>query len=629
MRHPRPPRSPSRPRKLPACFTPPPAPNDILRHPPPDDVDLAKLREMLDGEESLIRTLALEDYWFFLTEVLWKVEAEEHFEEVFHRPIADRITAATPGTRDLLLAQRLSRKTMTRTVGHACWRICRDPNVRILVVSALDATAQDFIDVVRRQFQQNERLKRYFPHMHVPADGGKFGTQYEFTHPARTNINLVDPTIRSTYLGAPFAGRRCDILILDDPIDDKHVSTPDQADKALKWINALWPLVDKNPTYDMVFVQGTRKGFNDPYGAMMGESRGEEASEELAVAPFTYVVRSGLEDANGNPDINGEPTFPKVLNREVLMTELQRARMDPKCGEEWWWREYMNVCHSPQARKFLDEWFDSWVPVLPSNVVFSAIALDTALKDKQVLQRGDFTVAHVGHFDAYGHLYLTDAVRSDSLRSMEFLRQLAMLAQRAPHGGCFNILKQKVGEDPLFGFLEDYFHRMRMPCVTYPLTLAGEGKKVVRMLNALQGPFQARKVHFVGNGRDSGYPPDIWRVLRDEATHIGQWAHDDAIDALTCFFHKDVRIIPSARRSAPIRPMTHARLPQASTPRFNIAAVRARTGEVARALASDAAGDGTLRASDPFLDEALRARGVDSPLEGVARPLTIPIDNER
>lgn len=568
--------------------------NTVDDKPTKDQLD--ELKFLQDEEVRLVQEMALKDFWFFTTQVLWREEALKHLQEDFHKPIADEVTNARPGCRELLLAQRMSRKTMLRTVAHACWRIIRDPNIRVLVVSALDATAQDFVSTIKRQFQMNKGIKKYFPKFHV-SPKIKLGTQYEFTHPARTNINLIDPTVRSTYLGAPFSGRRCDILLMDDPQDDKHVATPDQADKSLKYVNALFPLVDKNVEYDMVFVNGTRKGYNDIYGAMMGEMRGNEQGVELQEAAFRFVVRAGIENDKGEPDINGHATFSKVLTKEVLLQELARCRMDPKMGEEYWWREFMNVCQSPTSKKFLDEWFAAWVPQLPTNIVWSGILVDSAVKDKQILHKGDFVAAHVVHFDTYGHLYLTDGFRSDSVKTMELMQQLAVLAQR--NGGVYNIVKEKVGEEMFFGACEDYFHRMRLPCTTYALSVRQEGKKLVRITEALQAPFQARKIHFVGDGRTYGYPVEMWQVLKDELTHLGQWSHDDEADALSLAYHKDIRIIPSARVGSAWKPFYHARLPQNSLQRTNIAAMRNRRGEDR--------GDGTLGGNDPFV-QALQGK---------------------
>lgn len=578
---------------------------------------LADLKFLQEQEITIIRERSLASFWDFLCLTLWPDVWEQHLQESLHQPIADKVTNAPPGARDLLLLPRRGRKTMMRTVAHTVWRITRDPNVRILVVSGLDATSCDMLDTIRRQFQFNAHYARIFPEM--VAKKGHWGNQYEFTHPRRTNIHLLDPTVRSTYLGAPFAGRRCDILIMDDVVDDKHVATPDQADKSLRWVNALFPLIDDSKVYNMCFVNGTRKSFNDPYGSMLGEARGNEADKELVVgAVFDSTVRAALENEQGEPDINGEPIFDKVLTKEVLYQSLQQARLDANAGENWFWREFMNVCQSPESAPFLDSWFDNWTPVLPP-VVWSGIVIDTAVKDSQIQGRGDFSVALVAHQDHFGNVYLTDGVRSDRFRFHDLARELLAMSERA--GGVYQLAREKIGEDLFTPSITDYYAKNRKPCTVTPLRVQGQGKKVVRILAALQGPFQAKKIWFVGDGRNSGFPVALWHVIKDECKHCGFWAHDDAADALSLVFHKDVRVVSSANRSVPWTPLYRSRLIQGSTHMTNPAAVRMTARE-----SQWQQGDGTLR-PDPFVEQFQQHLGAGQLKRGPMPSLPIQFEH--
>lgn len=490
-----------------------------------------------DQDWQQTRDLALEDLWTFITLVLWPDISDKHYQESLHEPVATWCTSATPGCRKLLLMPRKHRKTYVATIAQVVWRILRDPDIRILVVSGLDATAKSFLGVIKRQFQYNKTLRYYFPEFAVDPKK-QLGDSHEFTHPKREDYNLVDPTVCATYLGAPLAGRRCDILIFDDPIEKKHVTTPEQADKALHWFNDLIPVVDENPEYNIIFVIGTRWSFNDIYGALLGEDRGDDQNVELEVDDvYESIVRHCLEDADNNPDFDhGTPIFHKLFTRGSLLKMLAQYRKDPKQGEEDWWKQMMNVCQSPKGQKFLPEWFDTWVPQLPSNIVWSGIVIDSATKDEQVIMRGDHTAVILGHFDVHGHLYLSEGLRSDSMKSPDLMNETLSIAQSK---GVYNIVKEKVGEEMFFGMVKNHFHQARCPITTYPLSLRGKGRKVVRIVEAVQAPAMGRMIHFV-----EGFPKHLHKVLKDELVHIGQWSHDDMADALSCFFHKDIRVNP-------------------------------------------------------------------------------------
>lgn len=527
--------------------------------------ELTLLREEVNVQ---YRELGKKDLWFFATEILFADVASTHYYEPLHKPICEWIGVNDPAIRRLLLMPRGHRKTYLVTIAHAVWRIVRDPNIRIILVSALDDTAQHFCTMVKRQFQFNESFLAIYPEFRVRRDQ-QFGRTYDFTHPLRSDsANLIDPTFRSFYLGAPVAGRRCDILIADDPVEKKHVTTPEQADKALKDFNDLIPVVDKTGAYNQMFVVGTRWAFNDIYGAMLGEDRGVDADADIRVkTAFDSIVRHCLEDDHGNPVSNptteGTPILPTVWSRELLLQELDQYRTDPKRGEEDWWKQYMNVCISPSGRKFEEEYFDQWLPSLPGGIVFSCFLCDSANKDEQILMRGDFTVVYAVHYDTYGHLYVTDGLRSDRMKGQELIEELVSMHQRSKsdHGvSITTFVKEKVGEDTFFGWVQAEFNRARLPMHTRPINVRGHGRKYVRIVESLQHPAMARQIHFI-----EGFPRDIHRVIVDEAVHLGQWSHDDAIDALSLAFHPDVRIKPAQHSAHEWKTPLSARQRQLST----------------------------------------------------------------
>jgi hypothetical protein len=142
----------------------------------------------------------------------------------------------------------------------------------------------------------------------------------------------------------------------------------------------------------------------------------------------------------------------------------------------------------------------------------------------------------VGHFDHYNNLYLTDGIRG-RFDSETFRKQLLAMLSHPKNKGAQNLIKEKVGEGTIFTEFKRWFMEAKRPLVVFPVPVIGRGEKVLRIINCLQGPFMGRKIFFV-RGQ---FPEDLHRVLVDELTHLGQWGHDDAADALALFFHPDVR----------------------------------------------------------------------------------------
>jgi hypothetical protein len=360
-----------------------------------------------------------------------------------------------------------------------------------------------------------------------------------------------NPTARVAYTGAPLIGCRADIVIVDDGVSEDKVATPELADKNNTHINELVPILDINPTYDMMFVIGTPKSYNDYYAIGSGKAASNDTDNPTPV--FECIRRSSLEK-DGEPDINGEPILPTVFTRDKLMQIMAQCSANPAQGEGFFYREYQTMVQAPQDQKFLPEWLDTWVDPqqVPPNTIFTGIAVDSALKDEQVLFKGDNMVILIGHVDTYSNLYLTDGARSKAWRMDDFRKVLLSMVQNPKNRNPQNFIKEKVGEGVLFPEVRRWFTEVQKPVVIHPVKVIGQGKKYLRITEALQGPLMARKILFV-RGQ---FPVDLHKVLVDELIHLGQWGHDDAVDCLALFFHPDVRpptIRHDWKETAPVR----------------------------------------------------------------------------
>jgi hypothetical protein len=377
----------------------------------PTPAQLDELRFKRDAATRLLRELALESTWIMATEVMFPRDALKYYWEPLHKPICDKLDSATEGSNIHIKIARESMKTVLFTVCLATRLICKYPNIRILVMSALDDTAKAMAKLIKRQFTYNDAFRKIFPDKCIEPNT-QFGTAYEFTHPHRTTVGLLTPTLKAAYIGAPLIGHRFDIVLCDDLIEDKHVSTPEQAKKSITEFTDLIPLLATDSKMRNIFVYGTPKAYNDVYAQI--ENR---ALDDAGV--WTVIRHAALENDKGEPDINGTPILPNYWTRDKLMQRLEQYKADPAKGESAWWREYMITIVPPGEEKFNAEWFNTWVPRLPSNIAWSGIAVDKATKDEQVLFKGDFMVYLCGHFDTYGHLYLSHGMRSDAWKSQD------------------------------------------------------------------------------------------------------------------------------------------------------------------------------------------------------------------
>lgn len=517
---------------------------------------LNRLVEIREQERQAVRTAALKSTWVMATMVLWpdtdtEKIASRHFDESAHRPLADWIDDTPTGGQKCIIMHREARKTFLFNIAHCVRLICANPSIRVILVTALQRTAIAMCQNLKRQFTMNPSFRYYFPEMCV--DDIKWGKQDEFDHPlAGPRLGQLDCTFWATYSGAPLISRRCDVLKFDDPVDDEAVLNPDAADVVMRHFLQTIPLVERTSTLKQTFFIGTYKSHLDPASAITGKaSSSDDIKRELGdwdwiVRPISFVPTGDFKMAGefAFPDENPEakPFLKSIFTPEEIRATYNRCLIDPKKGESFFMREYGCMVMAPGDQKILGEWLDTWVEPLqmPQNTVATWMTVDSALKDGQVLYKGDNMVILIGHFDSFGNLYLTDGARSRGWRSEDFRKVLLSMVQNPKNKNPQNFAKEKVGEGgQFFTEVNRWFIDARRPLVMKAIPAVGQGKKMLKIINALQGPLMAKKIFFV----KGQFPEEIHKILVEELTHLGQWGHDDVSDALALFFHPDVRPI--------------------------------------------------------------------------------------
>lgn len=501
-------------------------------------------------EKKAVREAALKSTWVMATMVLWPDMAERHYWEPAHRPLCDWMDNTPQGGKRAAIFHRQARKTMLLTIARCVRLICAYPEIRIMLISALQRTSTDMCGLIKRQFQTNQSFRYYFSDFAISDP--KFGKMDEFTVPWRTVTSFLDPTLFCTYTGSAMISRRCDVLVFDDPVDDDDVNNPDMAAATMRNFIKCIPLVDDTSAFRQTTFVGTFKSHNDPASAICGylsdtdakKSKVDEIGDwEVVFRPISFTPEGDFHKpgAFAFPDENpsAKPHLPNVHSPERIRAIFNECCKDPYLGESYFYREYACLVQAPQDQKFQAMWLNTWVEpaMVPPNTIFSGFTIDSAFKDAQITKaRGDTTVCLVGHYDVHNNLYLTDGLRG-RMDSDTFRKQLLAMLNHPKNRQAQNLIKEKVGEGTIFSEFKRWFTEARKPVVVHPLPVIGRGEKVIRIINALQGPLMGRKIFFV----KGQFPEELHRVIVDELTHLGQWGHDDAADALALFFHPDIR----------------------------------------------------------------------------------------
>lgn len=168
-----------------------------------------------------------------------------------------------------LLAPRSHAKSTCFTVNYPLWRIGKDPNIRILLVSASGSQSTSFLREIKGHMERNQSYHRLFgnlsPENLIMAE--KWTTTEIIVK--RTNTRIKDPTVAATSTGGTVLSKRADLIICDDILDEQNTRTAEQRLKTKEWFNeVLLPVLE--PDGQLIIV-GTVWNLEDLYHHIMSQ----------------------------------------------------------------------------------------------------------------------------------------------------------------------------------------------------------------------------------------------------------------------------------------------------------------------------------------------------------------------
>jgi ribosomal protein L7/L12 len=115
-------------------------------------------------------------------------------------------------------------KTQVWSVQYPLWRMMKDPNVRIAIVSKTQALAKKIIHQITQILQLPQYAKLHAAFMPEGGWKGDGWTKFEI-YLSGVDVAQKDPTLQALGLGGQIYGSRLDVILLDDLVDMKNVHT--------------------------------------------------------------------------------------------------------------------------------------------------------------------------------------------------------------------------------------------------------------------------------------------------------------------------------------------------------------------------------------------------------------------
>lgn len=221
-------------------------------------------------------------------------------------------------------------KSQTLTIDYVTYRICMNPNIRIIIVSKRKEQAQKFLYAVRQRLTSSQFSKlqaAYAPEGGFRPEKGDGTFSNSVMYVRGRTADHKDPTLEVIGLGGQIYGSRADLIILDDCV---VLGNANEFEKQVTWIESEVKNRVKNGT---VLLIGTRLAAQDLYSELRDDKRYNNGR-----SPWSYLrqpmVLSYGDDPKDWVTLWPRSTTPMDEDDEPLEDGLYRAWDGPKAYEE-------------------------------------------------------------------------------------------------------------------------------------------------------------------------------------------------------------------------------------------------------------------------------------------------------
>lgn len=221
----------------------------------------------------------------------------------------------------MLEAPRSHAKSTTFTVNYPLWEVCKNSNVRILLVTATQTQSEGFLREITSQLERNEKIREIYGNL-IPEMPDKW-TQREIIL-NRTKTNLKDPTVAATSMGGTILSKRADIIICDDILNKDNTRTADQREKVRQWFfEVLLPVLEPD---GRLIVVGTAWNNDDLYQQLLGSSQFDVRAVYDAILDeekkkTLWEDRWGWDELMALKQVMGSRSFNLAYRNQVTAAE--------------------------------------------------------------------------------------------------------------------------------------------------------------------------------------------------------------------------------------------------------------------------------------------------------------------
>jgi hypothetical protein len=226
--------------------------------------------EVKEAQEK-IRQLAengKKDFYFFMRYILGSQPGFSLIEEVPHKEMCD-LAQRWKKNKKIILTPRDTFKTTIFVVGYSLWRIVNDPQIAILITADKQATSIQSLAAIKEVIESHDIFKACYGDLKSEINWA--ANQIKVS--TRKGTGKRAPTIMCSGVDSPKVSFHFDLILFDDPHNEKNISTPEQIMKVIKYYISLHPLLDS--VTGQMQITATRWHHQDIHNYILTEEKNE------------------------------------------------------------------------------------------------------------------------------------------------------------------------------------------------------------------------------------------------------------------------------------------------------------------------------------------------------------------
>ena len=195
------------------------------------------------------------------------------------------------GEKDLIITNMPPEhgKTTSVTINYVVYRICMDPNIRVILVSKTAEMAKKMLYAIKTRLthpKYDEMIAAYAPEGGFDKDSEAWNQTMIYVSDNARDSGEKDPTVQALGIRGHIYGARADLIVLDDTVD---LTNAHEYEKQINWLQS--EVISRVSANGSMLVVGTRLSSKDLYRELQDDNRYPDEK-----SPWTYLSMPAVLD---------------------------------------------------------------------------------------------------------------------------------------------------------------------------------------------------------------------------------------------------------------------------------------------------------------------------------------------